>query len=72
MFVSQFGSLDDLNFSSALFYRYMTETRENDEFYSYASEYVDVRDLAQATVLALQSNSAGGQRFILDAGRSSL
>lgn len=34
----------------------------------YASEFIDVRDAADAFVAALRTEEAGGERFILDAG----
>lgn len=72
MTVSQFHSLETLNFSSVVFYRHMTEVKDKTQLNSYGSDYVDVRDLSMATVLALQVESAGGQRLILDAGEFSM
>ena len=34
----------------------------------YASEYIDVRDVAEAFVAALKVEAAGNERFIIDAG----
>lgn len=46
----------------------MTEAKDRTELNNYGSDYVDVRDLSKAATVALQIESAGGQRFILDAG----
>ena len=46
----------------------LTTDREADKVNDYASEYIDVRDVADAFVASLQTESAGGERFILDAG----
>ncbi|EKM52345.1 uncharacterized protein PHACADRAFT_30874 [Phanerochaete carnosa HHB-10118-sp] len=61
-------SLEELNFSSQLLYQYLTAPREAKKVNDYASEYVDVRDVADAFVAALRVEGAGGERFILDAG----
>ena len=47
---------------------YLTTPRENDKVNDYASEYIDVRDVADAFVAALQVEEAAGGRFIIDAG----
>lgn len=46
----------------------LTTEREKDKVNDYASEYVDVRDVADAFVAALKTEAAGGERFILDTG----
>ena len=47
----------------------MTEPRETSKLNEYGSEYIDVRDVAEAIVATLQTEKAGGERFILDAGK---
>lgn len=46
----------------------MTEPRDKKAFKRYASDYVDVRDVAEAVIPSLKIEEAGGERFILDAG----
>lgn len=46
----------------------LTTEREKGKENEYASEYIDVRDVADAFVAALKIEAAGGERFILDAG----
>ena len=55
-----------------MFYQMLTTERKQDEVNGYASEYIDVRDVADAFVKALKSETAGGERFILDAGAFTL
>jgi nucleoside-diphosphate-sugar epimerase len=62
------SSVAALNLSTAVLYQYLTTARENSQVNDYASEFVDVRDVADAFVAALKTEGAGGQRFILDAG----
>lgn len=64
----QFKSLDDLNVSSAVFYQHMTQPKDKTEVNNYGSDYVDVRDVADAVVATLKTEAASGQRLILDAG----
>ncbi|KAI0072004.1 NAD-P-binding protein [Panus rudis PR-1116 ss-1] len=61
-------TLDELNFSSKLFYRFCTAKREPDKVNQYCSDFIDVRDLADACVAALGTEEAGGERFVLGAG----
>ncbi|KAI0634229.1 NAD-P-binding protein [Trametes polyzona] len=61
-------TIDDLNLSSKLLYQQLTTPRENDKVNEYASEYIDVRDVADAFVAALKVDEAGGKRLLLDAG----
>ena len=49
-------------------YQHLTVPREDDRVNDYASDYVDVRDVADAFVAALKIEAAGNERFILDAG----
>lgn len=66
--IHDWKSIDDLNLSSKLMHGYLTTPRENDKVNDYASEYIDVRDVADAFVAALQVEAAAGGRFIIDAG----
>ena len=47
----------------------MTEPRDATKLNDYGNDYVDVRDVAEAIVATLQTEKAGGERFILDAGK---
>ena len=49
-------------------YQQLTTPREDDKVNDYASEYIDVRDVAEAFVAALKVEAAGNERFIIDAG----
>lgn len=49
-------------------HQYLTTARDQERCNDYASEWTDVRDVADAFVLALKTEEAGGERFILDAG----
>ena len=64
----QWKTVDDLNLSSQIMYQHLTVPREDDRVNDYASDYVDVRDVADAFVAALKIEAAGNERFILDAG----
>ena len=46
----------------------MTEPKDKSEVNNYASDFVDVRDVADAVVRCLNTGAAAGERFILDAG----
>ena len=49
----------------------MTKPRDKSQisgFTGFADDFIDVRDVAQAIVLSLKNDKAGGERFILDAG----
>jgi nucleoside-diphosphate-sugar epimerase len=45
-----------------------TDTSKTKEGLSFAASWVDVRDVAQGHVLALQKEAAGGERIILSEG----
>lgn len=49
-------------------YQHLTTPRDDEKINDYASEYIDVRDVADAFVAALKIDAAGNERFILDAG----
>ncbi|KAI0651165.1 NAD-P-binding protein [Trametes meyenii] len=68
--IHDWKTIDGLNLSSKLMYQQLTTPRDDDKVNDYASEYIDVRDVADAFVAALQVEAAGNERFILDAGRS--
>lgn len=51
-----------------MIYQYLTTPRDNSAVNAYASEYIDIRDVADAIVAAMKTEEAGGERFILDAG----
>lgn len=51
-------------------YTYLTTLPEKGNEATYCSEYIDVRDVADAFVAALRIDEAGGERFILDAGNA--
>ncbi|KZT58723.1 NAD(P)-binding protein [Calocera cornea HHB12733] len=59
---------DSLNFSTNLIYQAVVNPKTGDELYAYAGNWVDVRDVALAHVLALQKEAAGGERIIVSAG----
>ena len=46
----------------------MTSPRADDKVTDYASDYIDVRDVADAFVASLRVEAAGGERFVLDTG----
>ncbi|KAJ8469828.1 hypothetical protein ONZ51_g8736 [Trametes cubensis] len=66
--IHDWKTIDDLNLSSKVMYQQLTVPRDNDKVNDYASEYIDVRDVADAFVAALQVEGAGGKRLLLDAG----
>lgn len=49
-----------------MIYQYLTTPRDNSAVNVYASEYIDIRDVADAIVAAMKTEEAGGERFILD------
>jgi len=59
---------DSLNFSTELIYQAVVNPKTGADLYSYAGNWVDVRDIALAHVLALQKEAAGGERIIVTAG----
>lgn len=64
----QWKTVEDLNLSSKIIFQQLTTPREDDKVNDYASEFVDVRDVADAFVAALKVEEAGGKRLLLDAG----
>ncbi|KAI0325692.1 NAD-P-binding protein [Cubamyces sp. BRFM 1775] len=66
--IHDWKTIDDLNLSSKLIYQQLITPRNNDKVNEYASEYIDVRDVADAFVAALKAEEAGGKRLLLDAG----
>ncbi|TBU42030.1 NAD(P)-binding protein [Dichomitus squalens] len=66
--IHDWKAFDDLNLSSKIMYQHLTTPRDGDQVNIYASDYVDVRDVADAFVAALKVEAAGNERFILDAG----
>ncbi|KZT19607.1 NAD(P)-binding protein [Neolentinus lepideus HHB14362 ss-1] len=66
--IHDFKTRDDLNLSSRMFYEHMTVLKDKSEVNNYGADYVDVRDVAAAIVSSFQTEAAGGERFILDAG----
>ncbi|KAK7060996.1 hypothetical protein VNI00_000731 [Paramarasmius palmivorus] len=62
------NSFEELNATSKLFVQYLLASRDSSKLSDYCSEYTDVRDIADAFVAALQTEEAGGERFIVDAG----
>lgn len=65
-------TLSALNLSSKIMYEYITTPRDADKLNGYTSEYIDVRDVADAFVAATRVEAAGGERFVLDAGAFTL
>jgi len=59
---------ESLNFSTNLIYQAVVNPKSGDELYSYAGNWVDVRDVALAHVVSLQKAEAGGERIIVSAG----
>lgn len=49
-------------------YQYLTSPPDKTLLKGYCTDYIDVRDVAQAFVAALKTEAAGGRRFVLDAG----
>ncbi|KAH9888576.1 NAD-P-binding protein [Cubamyces lactineus] len=66
--IHDWKTIDDLNLSSKVMYQQLTTPRDDDKVNEYASEYIDVRDVADAFVAALKVEEAGGERLLLDAG----
>ncbi|KAI0356913.1 NAD(P)-binding protein [Trametes cingulata] len=66
--IHDWKKFDDLNLSSKLLYQHLTTPRDDDKVNEYGSDWIDVRDVADAFVAALKVEEAGNQRFILDAG----
>ncbi|TBU37985.1 hypothetical protein BD309DRAFT_972795 [Dichomitus squalens] len=58
----------DFNLSSKILYQHLTTPCDDDRVNDDVSDYVDVRDVADAFVAALKVEAAGNERFILDAG----
>jgi nucleoside-diphosphate-sugar epimerase len=63
-------SLPALNTSIARFLEYTDpkNPKSNEDLAAPESNWVDVRDLALAHVLALEKKEAGGERFIANSG----
>ncbi|KAI0752577.1 NAD-P-binding protein [Daedaleopsis nitida] len=66
--IHDWKTLEDLNLSSKLLYEQLTTSRDGDKVNEYASDFVDVRDVAEAFVAALKVEGAANERFIIDAG----
>ncbi|KAL1948482.1 hypothetical protein VTO73DRAFT_12557 [Trametes versicolor] len=66
--IHDWKTVEDLNLSSKIIFQQLTTPREDDKVNDYASEFVDVRDVADAFVAALKVEEAGGKRLLLDAG----
>ncbi|KAI0372492.1 NAD-P-binding protein [Pilatotrama ljubarskyi] len=66
--IHDWKKFDDLNLSSKVIYQHLTTPRDDDKVNEYGSDWIDVRDVADAFVAALKVEEAGNQRFILDAG----
>ncbi|KAI0673122.1 NAD-P-binding protein [Trametes maxima] len=66
--IHDWNTFDGLNLSSKLMYQQLTTPRDDDKVNEYASEYIDIRDVADAFVAVLKAEAAGNERFILDAG----
>ncbi|KAI0691865.1 NAD-P-binding protein [Cytidiella melzeri] len=64
------SKVENLNTSSADWYDTVVKGgKDNDALVSGGSEWIDVRDIALAHVLALQKVDAGGERIIISAGK---
>ncbi|KAI9063794.1 NAD-P-binding protein [Trametes sanguinea] len=66
--IHDWKTVDGLNLSSKLLYERLTTPRDDNKVNEYASDYIDVRDVADAFVAALKVEEAGGKRLLLDAG----
>ncbi|TFK45972.1 D-lactaldehyde dehydrogenase [Heliocybe sulcata] len=66
--IHEFKSFDDLNGSSKIFVSHVKTPRDISKLNDYVCDFVDVRDVARAVVLAFKCEAAGGERFILSAG----
>jgi nucleoside-diphosphate-sugar epimerase len=65
-------SPESLNTSSALWYNTVVLGKSLDKTANEGSAWIDVRDLAQYHVRALQNEPAGGERIIVSACASPL
>ncbi|TFK47188.1 D-lactaldehyde dehydrogenase [Heliocybe sulcata] len=66
--IHEFKSFDDLNGSTKIFVSHVKTPRDISKLNDYVCDFVDVRDVAKAVVLAFKCEAAGGERFILSAG----
>jgi nucleoside-diphosphate-sugar epimerase len=67
--IQQVTSYAALGPSVGLFWSGATqEEKPREILHNYVTSYVDVRDVAEIHVRALESDKAGGERFIADAG----
>jgi len=66
--IHEVSSFKHLNESLAQFHAYITSPPNEQSIIGSSGNYVDVRDTALAHVLALEIESAGGERFILSNG----
>jgi hypothetical protein len=49
----------------------MTNPADKSQVNSYADDFVDVRDVADAVLASLKADKAGGERFILNSSKLS-
>ena len=64
---------EDLNTSTFEWFQALFKNSKNDEqLVASANSWVDVRDAAEAHVVALEKPGAGGERILFSAGRLSL
>ena len=64
--------LEDLNTSAFRWYEVLFKNSKTDEkLVTSADSWVDVRDVAEAHVVALEKPEAGGERILFSAGKLS-
>ncbi|KAF9232841.1 hypothetical protein BU15DRAFT_67092 [Melanogaster broomeanus] len=71
--IHEVATPSSLNTSAAIFYNYVADGAKanaagNDFLANTGTCWIDVRDLAEAHALALETEAAGGERFIVSAG----
>ncbi|KAJ7596413.1 hypothetical protein C8J56DRAFT_917374 [Mycena floridula] len=67
--IHEVSTVNSLNASVAFWYRSVIDTTLTDEELAARNwTWIDVRDVAEAHILGLETDAAGGQRFLLSAG----
>jgi nucleoside-diphosphate-sugar epimerase len=62
------SSVESLNTSVNIFYQIVKGAKKDEELSDSAGSWIDVRDVAQAHLRAIQVENAGGSRYIISAG----
>ena len=66
--IHELKSPDSLNTSLRLWHDVVVIGGQNEDFLKTGLAFIDVRDVAEAQVLALEKEAAGGERIIISAG----